>query len=131
MIPESTISCPTLPIPRTRYAEGMLSLSLAIEARGETMTLQVLQDYEAIRCTSSTVVIVFFPPLLPTVLHHHDVFRENPGRCLSARAQLVGDDSVPQDTSRGPIQDKGSELLLSRSRNILGSCGRSKASVRG
>ena len=72
-----------------------------------------------------------YPLSPPTVLHHYHVFRENPSRCFPDCSQPVGDDSAPQDTSRGPIQDKGRELLWSRTRNLLGLCGRSKASVRG
>ena len=48
--------------------------------------------------------------------------RAAPLRCLSPRSQPVGDESAPQVTSRGPIQDKGRELLWSRSRNLFWGC---------
>ena len=49
MIAENIISSQPLLIPRTRYVEGVLSISLDIKAGGGIMTLQDLQDYEAIR----------------------------------------------------------------------------------
>lgn len=59
----------------------------------------------------------------------YDVARTNPSRHLSARSQPVGDDSASQGSTRGPVQDKGRELLWSRSRHLLGLCGRSKVLI--